>query len=152
MKYDYYTQQGLLYGHNIKALVFLRDFGSTDEYDDTLLFHVRASSWNRVNIRNHQRESIIIEAKSQKNGTQYYNWEFSPRGTSFSVHGSVFQYFDVTDSTVDISNYSSTELFLNGVYYALYGYKGHYNLIDGSLFIIMNHFEKLFPLPKGVQV
>lgn len=149
MKYDYYTREGIFYGCTIRSLMAI---GITDRLDTSLRFHVSTSDFGRKTVRDFRREILIFESKSQQNRSEYRSLVFSPFHMYFNLIGETFELFDVNDSTVDISEYTSTQRFINGIYYALYGYLGTNRNIDGSAYVILSMLEKIFPLPDGVHI
>lgn len=151
MKFDYYTREGVLYGTMIRSLMSLP---STDILDTSLPFNVRRNNSNRVTVRDYNREVFLIEGKSQNNRSEYWNLSFSPNGSTFILMGESFKYIDITDSsnTERLLAFSNTQRFINGIYYALYGYYGLQGHIDGSTYVVLNVMERWFPLPKGVQI
>lgn len=152
MKFDYYTREGVLYGAMIRSLMSLP---STDILDSSLHFNVRRNNSNRVTVRDYNREVLILEGNTtQRNRTEYRNLSFSPNGSTFTTMGVSFIYIDITDpsNTECLMALSNTQRFINGIYYALYGYYGTERHIDGSTYVVLNTMERLFPLPKGVQI
>ena len=151
MKFDYYTREGVLYGAMIRSLMSLP---STDILDSSLHFNVRRNNSNRVTVRDYNREVLLIEGKSQNNRSEYRNLSFSPNGSIFTMMGESFKYIDITDlsNTERLLALSNTQRFINGIFYALYGHYGLQGHIDGSTYVVLNTMERLFPLPKGVQI
>lgn len=151
MKFDYYTREGVLYGTMIRSLMSLP---STDQLDTSLLFIVRRPGSLFVVVRDQHKEAFIIEGWTQNNCTKYRNLTFAPNGSTFTMMGESFKYIDITDSsnTERLMELSSTQRFINGIYYALYGYYGLHGHIRGSTNVVLNVMERLFPLPEGVQI
>ena len=151
MRFDHFTREGVLYGAMIRSLMSLP---STDIFDSSLHFNVRRNNSNRVTVRDYNREVLLIEGKSQNNRSEYRNLSFSPNGSIFTMMGESFKYIDITDSsnTERLLALSNTQRFINGIFYALYGHYGLQGLIDGSTYVVLNTMERLFPLPKGVQI
>lgn len=151
MKFDYYTREGVLYGSMIRSLMHLEE---TDPLDTTRMFNVRKNGSGRVTVRDPNREIIIIEGRSQNNRSEYRNLSFCPNGSTFILIGVSFKYIDITDTSNEerLMELSRTQRFLNGLYYALYGYMGLGGHTDGSTYVVLSTLEKWFPLPNGVHI